>query len=126
MIVINHDAIYSPLANMPQLYQQPLPGNRVETFFKNTPLISPSSLAFFVSGFEETTRRTRRENVQHLVAVRQTETDYQEKLFEMTEQILDTVESFMSVHLPVEYLHSVALPSFDIETASFFGFNFYR
>ena len=126
MIVVNHDETYSPLANMAQFHQQPLAGNRVETFFENTPLISPSSLAFFVSGFKETTRRTRREDVQHLVAVRQTETDYQEKLFEMTEQILDTVESFMSVHLPVEFLHSVALPSFEIGTASFYGFNFYR
>ena len=111
---------------MPLFHEQPLIDDRVETFFESTPLISPSSLAFFVSGFEETTRKTRRGDVQHLVAVRQTETDYQEKLFEMTELILETVESFMSIHLPVEYLHTVALPNFDIETASFYGFNFYR
>lgn len=111
---------------MPELAKMPLENNRIGTYFTETPSISPSSLAFFVSGFNETTRATRRSEVQHLVSVRETEMDYQEKLFEITELILDAVESFMNVQLPHEVLHSVALPNFGKELGSFYGFMFYR
>lgn len=126
VIGINHDGSYTPISNMPELFKTLLANNRAETFFIDTPAISPSSLAFFVSGFKEVTRETRRSGIKHLVSVRETETDDKEKLFEMTELILDAVESFMKVQLPVEVLHSVALPNFGHEVVSYYGFNFYR
>lgn len=110
---------------MPEDTQLPAENNRVETFFADTPSISPSSLAFFVSGFAKTTRDLR-SGIKHLVSVRSTETDYKEKLFQKTEQILHAVESFMDVELPLAVLHSVALPNFDYEIGSSYGFNFYR
>jgi aminopeptidase N len=126
MIGINHDASYTSLSNMPEMTKSSLDNNRTRTFFSDTPSISPSSLAFFISGFEETTREARRSGIKHLVSVRNTETNYKEKLFEMTELVLDAVESFMSFKLPHGVLHSVALPNFGYEIGSFYGFNFYR
>jgi hypothetical protein len=128
MIVVDHDETYSPLSNMPEMIVKPPAGGRVESFFTNTPQISPSSLAFFVSGFTKSTRALRRSGIEHLVAVRQTEADHQEKLFEETSRILEAVESFIGLQLPRELsrIHSVALPNFGKEVASFFGFNMYR
>jgi hypothetical protein len=128
MIVVDHDETYSPLSNMPELDANPPANRRIVTFFTDTPQISPSSVAFFVSGFAKSTRTLRRSGMEHLVAVRQTETDHYEKLFEETSRILEAVESFMGVQLPRELsqIHSVALPNFGKEVASFFGFNLYR
>lgn len=60
------------------------------------------------------------------MSVRQTETDYTEKLFAMTAMILQAVESFMNAEFPDEILHSVALPNFDNDVGAFHGFNYYR
>jgi aminopeptidase N len=125
-IGINHDASYRALSNMAEMARTELASNRVVTFFHETNLISPSSLAFFVSGFKEVIQGTRRNGFKHLVSVRETEMDYKEKLFEMTELILDAVESFMNVDLPHEVIHSVALPNFGRDVGSFYGFNIYR
>lgn len=111
---------------MKELANSPAPENFVRTSFFSTPLISPSSLAFFISGFEKTTRETRNDRIKHTVAVRETEKDYQERLFAMTDQILEAVESFMNLQLPIENLHSIALPNFGFEIGSFFGFNLFR
>lgn len=98
--------------------------NRRESNFFATPNLSPSSLAFFISGFEEIRRETA--NIKLLVSVRETEKDYTEKLFDMTAMILESVESFMRAELPNKVLHSIALPSFGNEVAASYGFNYYR
>lgn len=110
---------------MPEAAHLDAEENRIETFFADTPHISPSSLAFFVSGFAKTTQDLRA-GFEHVVSVRSTEMDYKEKLFEKTQQIVDAVESFMDIKLPFAVLHSVALPNFDYEIGSSYGFNFYR
>lgn len=98
---------------------------RAKTFFFLTPRFSPSSLAFFVSGFNETLQETRR-GINHIVSARETETDYTEKLFQMTESLVQAVESFMRVELPHLVLHSVAIPNYKYDVGSFYGFNYYR
>lgn len=60
------------------------------------------------------------------MAVRQTEADFIEKLFDVTALILQAVESFMNVEFPEEVLHSVALPNFSNDFNAFYGFNYYR
>lgn len=108
---------------MPALASIPS-SNRLETYFFETPPIPPSSLAFFISGFSEAIKET--DAVKHLVSVRRSEMDYTEKLFDMTETLLEAVESFMMVKLPSGVLHSVALPNYELKVESFYGFNFYR
>jgi hypothetical protein len=101
-----------------------LQNNRRETFFHQSPALSPSSIAFFISGFEKLERETA--SIKLLVSVRETEKDYTEKLFDMTTMILESVESFMSAELPNKVLHSVALPSAGNEVTASYGFNYYR
>lgn len=123
MIGIDHDARYSAISNMELSGKFPQ-NNRADSFFLETPKLSPSSVAFFISGFEEIQRETAR--IKLLVSVRQTEKDYTEKLFDMTEMIAESVESFMKAQLPNGILHSVALPNFGNEVAAYYGFNYYR
>lgn len=123
MIAINHDARYAALSNMEASLIIPQ-NNRTDTNFHQTQSLSPSSIAFFVSGFEKLQRETA--SLKLLVSVRQTEKDYTEKLFDMTTMILESVESFMSAELPNKVLHSVALPGVGNEVAASFGFNYYR
>lgn len=110
---------------MPQLAR--IPKNELaDTIFRDTPRLSPSSLAFFISGFNETTRETASE-FSHLVSVRALATDYTEKLFNMTDSILTAFESLISVEWPADFaLHTVALPHFDFAVSSFYGLNYYR
>jgi hypothetical protein len=100
------------------------PVNRAETFFESSPLLNPSSLAFFVSGFTEIVRETK--SKKHLVSVRESEKDYTEKLFEITEKILESVELLFDAEFPNDVLHSVALPNYENDVGSFYGFNNYR
>lgn len=99
--------------------------NMIETFFFDTPKLPPSSLAFFVSGFEEIRKETSN-GLRHLVSVRATEADHTVKFFEKTDEILNAVESFMRVKLPYGVLTSVLLPNYDHDVSAFFGFNYYR
>lgn len=123
LIGIDHDARYSAISNMELSGKYPQ-NARTETFFFETPKLSPSSLAFFISGFEQIQREASR--IKLLVSVRETEKDYTEKLFDMTEMIVEAVESFMKAQLPIGILHSVALPNFGNEVAAYYGFNYYR
>lgn len=107
------------------LERSPILGGMDSTVFFETPSISPSSLAFFVSGFKELDQETKN-GVKLLVSVRETETDNTEKLFIFTETILDSVESFMGVTLQQKVLHSVALPGYEKEFGAFYSFNYYR
>lgn len=99
--------------------------NRFDIFFEETPSLPPSSLAFFISGFHLTSRVTS-SGIKHAIAVRETETNYTEKLFELTEMILDAAESFMKLRLPNEVLHFVALPNYGRSIGAFYGFNYYQ
>lgn len=99
--------------------------NLADTYFLQTPLISPSSLAFFVSGFERIERRTNNGLI-HFVYVRASERDYTQKLFEITDKTLDAVESFVKVKPSNGVLHSVVLPGFDFEVGAYYRFNYYR
>lgn len=125
LIAVDHDETYTAISNTAFTARVQLEGNRVRTSFSNTQSLSPSSLAFFVSGFTHEERETIR-GIKHIVSVRQTESDYTEKLFVMTATILQAVESFMNAEFPDEILRSVALPNFDNDVSAFQAFNYYR
>lgn len=123
-IAINHNANYTAISNTEESFRVDR-GRELETFFFDTPLVSPSSLAFFVSGFLKVERETNN-GYKHFVSVRATEMNYTQKLLEKTDKTLDAVESFMNAKLPKGVLHSVVLPNFDFDVAAFYSFNYYR
>lgn len=123
-IAVNHNENYSAISNTKVSFNQRI-DDGFRTFFSETSPLSPSSLAFFISGFEHDERETSN-GIGHIVSVRQTETDYTKMLFDMTEMIIPAVEFFMRVNLPDKILNSVALPNFDNDIGAFYGLNYYR
>lgn len=102
-----------------------VPGVPPFTYFDDTPLLSPSSLAFFVSGFSKISTETR-SGIVHDVSVRETEMKYTDLLISTIEQILESTHSYMNFDLPVRKLQSVVLPNYQQDMGSFFGFINYQ
>lgn len=110
---------------MPQSARQPQNG-LADTFFHPTPRISPSSLAFFVSGFAETMNEST-SGFKHLISVRASKLDYIEHFSNEADAIIAAVTSFMSINWPADFvLNAVALPVFSLDASSFYGLTYYR
>ena len=120
-IGIDHDPTYTAISSTEESFKNE---RGSETFFFETPLLSPSSIAFYVSGFERKEKYSR--GILNVVSARATEMDHAQKLIEKTDEILDSVESFLNIKLPNSVLNSVALPNFDYDMAAFYGFIYYR
>lgn len=102
-----------------------VPGVPPFTYFDDTPLLSPSSLAFFISGFLKISTETR-SGIVHDVSVRETEMKNIDLLISMTEQVSASTYSQMNFDLPLRKLQSVVLPNYQQDVGSFFGFINYQ
>lgn len=95
------------------------------TNFADTPLLSPSSLAFFISGFSNVSMATR-SGIFHDVSVRETEMNYTDLLISATEKVLESIRLYLNFELPLKKLQSVVLPNYRRDLGSFYGFNNYQ
>ncbi|CRL04603.1 CLUMA_CG017671, isoform A [Clunio marinus] len=126
-VIINHDSTYHALSNTLS-FDKSLQGSRMQTIFYQTPLISPCSLAFFISGFSSIEEESSN-GIKLIVSVREREKENTKKLLDIMDSTLKAVESFMGLNLSslnLKTLHSVVLPNFDKEVESFYAFNYYR
>lgn len=123
---MTHDKSFNSISTTPEELKTLLPDNKVQTEFKETPRISPSSMAFFVSGFKRITDVLDVGSIQHEVLVRDTEVEHVDMLLELTNVIFTALKDLFDIPLPITKLISVAIPDFGKANVANYAINNYR
>ncbi|KAG5681338.1 hypothetical protein PVAND_010783 [Polypedilum vanderplanki] len=123
-IPIIHNQNHTAFFNMKEWIVHDHGNELVQTNFLPTPLISPSSLAFFISDFLNESKNI--ESIENTIVIRESQVEKTQIFFDAIGKLLVIVESFMNFNLTFDTLHHVMLPDYESDIESFYGFNYYR